>query len=143
MATNAENSRSRGARGALLLAATVAIAAGIVLALAHVTRSAIKHNANAELLAQIESLLPPGSFDNDLLLDRIDMTAPDLLGTAAPVRVLRARRGGQPAAAVMLLPGVQGYGGPIHLLVAVDFAEHDRRCCCSPMRFGLIEKSLA
>lgn len=120
MVMNAEHSRSRGTRGALLLVATVAVIAGIVLALADVTRSAIEHNANAELLMRIEALLPPKSFNNDVLLDRTDMTAPDLLGTTAPVRILRARLDGRPVAAVMLLPGMQGYGGPIYLLVAVD-----------------------
>lgn len=120
MATNADTPHSAGARAALLLAAVTAIVAIIVLALAHATRSSIEKNLNAELMTQIQALLPPGSFDNDLLLDRIDMSAPDLLGTPAPIRILRARHNGRPVAAVMLPPGVQGYGGPIYLMVAVD-----------------------
>lgn len=120
MATNADTPRTTGARDAILLAVVTALVAVIVYALAHVTRSAIENNNNAELMSQIHALLPPDAFDNDLLLDRIEMSAPDLLGTPAPIRILRARRGGQPVAAVMLPPGVQGYGGPIYLMVAVD-----------------------
>jgi electron transport complex protein RnfG len=120
MATNADKLKGSGARAALLLAAVTAIVTVAVFGIAQLTRSAIENNTNAELMAQIESLLPPGSFDNDLLLDRIDMHAPDLLGTPAPIRILRARLGGEPVAAVMLTPGMQGYGGPIHLIVAVD-----------------------
>lgn len=119
MVTNADTPRA-GARDAILLAAVTAIMALVVLALAHLTHSAIENNSNAELMAQIHALLPPNSFDNDLLLDRIDMSAPDLLGTPAPVRILRARHGGEPVAAILLTPGVQGYGGPIYLIVAID-----------------------
>ncbi|HKQ83807.1 MAG TPA: RnfABCDGE type electron transport complex subunit G [Steroidobacteraceae bacterium] len=120
MATNADTPRPNSARDTLLLVAVTAVMAAVVLGFAQLTRSAIENNSNAELMAQIEALLPPGSYDNDLLLDRADMSAPDLLGTPAPIRVLRARRNGQPVAAILLTPGVQGYGGPIYLIVAVD-----------------------
>jgi electron transport complex protein RnfG len=120
MATNADNAGRRGARDAILLAIVTGVVAAIVLALAQHTRTRIEHNSNAELLAQINALLPPNSYDNDVLLDRIQMSAPDFLGTSAPFRIHRARRNGAPVAAVLLLPGVQGYGGPIFLLVAID-----------------------
>ena len=57
MATNADTPHRTGARDALLLAVVTAIMAGIVLALANFTRSAIENNTNAELMAQIEALL--------------------------------------------------------------------------------------
>jgi electron transport complex protein RnfG len=117
MATNADTA---GTRDVLLLTAVTAIVVAVVLGIGHFTRSPIENNSNSELMDQIKALLPPGSWDNDLLLDRVDMTAPDLLGTPAPIRILRARRNGQPTAAVLLPPGVQGYGGPIYLIVAVD-----------------------
>jgi Na+-translocating ferredoxin:NAD+ oxidoreductase subunit G len=120
MATNADHTASASARDALLLGAITAVVLAIVAGVAQLTRSAIENNSNAQLMSQVQSLLPPDSYDNDLLLDRVELSAPDLLGTTAPMRVLRARRQGEPVAAIMLPPGVQGYGGPIRLIVAVD-----------------------
>lgn len=120
MATNADEPHARGLRDTLMLAAITASVAIAVFMLGNLTRSAIERSVNADVLARIDALLPPGTYDNDILLDRIEVSAPDLLATPAPIRILRARRNGQPAAAVLLPPGVQGYGGPISLMVAVD-----------------------
>jgi len=108
-------------RRAALFALLVALVVGALGTLYEVNRERIERNAEAWLARRIAAVLPQGSFDNDPLHDRIAVTSPDLLGTSQPVPVYRARLHGQPAAVVMLPYAPDGYGGPIRLLVAIDF----------------------
>jgi electron transport complex protein RnfG len=67
----------------------------------------------------IGTVLPPASYDNDLLADAIDLPATPALGTEAPSRIYRARKGGAPAALVLEAAAPDGYSGRIDLLIAV------------------------
>ncbi len=91
---------------------------------ASLTRERIAANEQAWIKQRLDALVAPDSHDNDLLTDSIAVTAPDLLGSAQPVRIYRARRGGAPVAAVIRPIAPDGYRGPIELLVAVG---HDGR----------------
>jgi electron transport complex protein RnfG len=74
--------------------ALAGIAATVVLILALVDRATearIARNERAWFLAQLNDLVPPGSYDNDLLEDRIFVTAPAAFGTRSAVPVYRAR----------------------------------------------------
>jgi len=107
-----------------LLAAGVLAALAVVvvttLALVHqATESQIERNARAWFLGQLHTLVPPDSYDNDLLTDRIFVTAPAALGTNRPMPVYRARHDSQPVAAILTTIAPDGYGGPIELMVAV------------------------
>lgn len=83
------------------------------------TAERIADNERAALQAKLEALVPAADVDNDMLEDVIRVEAPDKLG--APVtRVYRARRDGQPVAAVLSPVVTQGYSGPIQLVVAVS-----------------------
>jgi electron transport complex protein RnfG len=106
----------RLARWVLPLAAVAAALVALV-ALAAYTRARIEHNERAWFEAQLDSLIPSQMRDNDLLRDRIVLRIP--METNA-ITVYRARRAGQPVAAA-LHATTQGYGGPIELLVAVDY----------------------
>jgi electron transport complex protein RnfG len=93
-----------------------------VLALvASLTRERITANEQAWIKQRLDALVAPDSHDNDLLADSIAVTAPDLLGSAQPVRIYRARRGGAPVAAIIRPIAPDGYRGPIELLVAVGY----------------------
>jgi electron transport complex protein RnfG len=106
-------------RTALRLAAFTAGAAA-VLATAHwATREPIAASERRAQLAALSALLP-AQYDNDPLVDRIELLAPEGLGGDAPRTVWRARRGGEPAGAVLDVLAPDGYGGPIELLVGVD-----------------------
>jgi len=76
---------------------------------------------DAERRAEREALaivLPPDRHDNDPVADAVHVIAPAWLGLEnATVR--RARRAGEPVALVFDVEAPEGYGGPIHLLVAV------------------------
>jgi len=64
-------------------------------------------------------VLPAELYDNEPGLDRTMVLAPDLLGSDVPLPVYRARRQGEPAAAVITTIARQGYVGPIRLLVSI------------------------
>jgi electron transport complex protein RnfG len=73
------------------------------------------------LLRSIQTLIPPSRYDNDPYSDTISVQAPQLLGSRDPIPVYRARKDGQPVAAVMEPVAPDGYGGAIKLLVAIAY----------------------
>jgi Na+-translocating ferredoxin:NAD+ oxidoreductase subunit G len=107
------------AKPALTLALLAAALTAVIALVANVTRERIVHNEQAWIRQRLDALVAPATHDNDLLADSIAVTAPDLLGSAQPVRIYRARRAGAPVAAVIRAIAPDGYRGPIELLVAI------------------------
>jgi electron transport complex protein RnfG len=119
MDTRATETTRRTARAALALGAAVAVAVG-VLALVHEGTSArVAATERAQRLAYFDTLLGGARHDNDLLADRVLVHDPELLGTDERVPVYRARREGQPVAAIIASVAPDGYSGAIRLLVAI------------------------
>lgn len=86
------------------------------------TKPAIDASAEAEKLKLVGEVLPATLYDNPLLADYVDVAPRAELGLAAqddPVRLLRARRAGAPAALVFEAVAPDGYGGRIRLILAV------------------------
>jgi len=110
----------RGASAVVLIVIAVILAAALTF-VANVTRDRINHNAQAWIQVRLDALVPASLHDNDMLTDRIDVTAPDILGIPEPVAVYRARQHGQPVAAVIRTIAPDGYRGPIELLIAVNY----------------------
>src|SRR5688572_3780847 len=106
-------------RSAVSLAVIGAVATIVLTLLAQGTRERVARNESSWITQPLYSLLEPKSYDNDLLTDRITMTSRDLLGTSAPATIYRARRNGQPVAAIIQTAAPDGYRGPIELLVAI------------------------
>lgn len=106
-------------RAAGVLLAVIALLTGILIWLADRTETRIAANQQSNVSQAIDALLPRGSYDNDLLTDRIHVVAPDLLGTRQPVSIYRARRQGKPVAALLRPVAPDGYRGAIELLVAI------------------------
>jgi Na+-translocating ferredoxin:NAD+ oxidoreductase subunit G len=107
------------AKPALTLAVFAAVLTALLALVASLTHERIAANEQAWIKQRLDALVAPDSHDNDLLADSIAVTAPDLLGSAQPVRIYRARRGGAPVAAVIRPIAPDGYRGPIELLVAI------------------------
>lgn len=78
----------------------------------------IAANERAVLLRSLEAVMPAGGYDNDLLTDAITLQD-ERLGAGEPVTVYRARRQGQPVAAIATAIAPDGYNGRITLLVAI------------------------
>jgi electron transport complex protein RnfG len=111
--------RADMAKPVVTLALLAAALTAIVVVVASVTHDRIVHNEQAWIQQRLDALVAPATHDNDLLTDSIAVTAPDLLGTSQPVRIYRARKAGEPVAAVIRAIAPDGYRGPIELLVAV------------------------
>lgn len=111
-------------RNALIAAgvlAAFALGGTVLLSFAEVgTRERIDANERAALLDALAVLVDPARYDNDLLADTIEVTAPAALGTAEPVTVYRARSAGEPVAVVLTAVAPDGYSGPIRLLVGIN-----------------------
>ena len=114
----AETTRSMF-RAAAILAGFAVIGALLVAITWQSTEERIAENERAFLLRSLTDVLPDGAYDNAVHDDAITVTNPDLLGTDDPVTVYRARRDGQPVAAVLTPVAPGGYSGPIRLLVGV------------------------
>ncbi len=82
----------------------------------------IKIKKNAEL---IQKLMPQTNgnktYDNDLLKDKIEITALGDLGTSNPVPIYRARKGDQAVGMIILPMAPDGYNGMIKLAVSLDY----------------------
>lgn len=109
-------------RTGLVLALFAVIGTGIVAYTFEQSRGRIAANESAALLEKLQVLIPAAEHDNDMLADKIEVTGRALLGSMKPVTVYRARKAGQPVAAVFTpVVAPDGYSGPIKLLVAVQY----------------------
>lgn len=122
MANEPDNKRNLRLSALLALAAVAIASLGLLTWLAQQSRARIEHNERAWFEAQLSALIPPQLHDNDLLEDRIDLRMPNASQQTETMKVYRARRAGQPVAAAMHMTTPEGYGGPIELLIAVDYS---------------------
>jgi len=115
----ADEPRRRPLRAALTLAVAAAAAVGAVALVHDLAEPRIEANERAQRVARLAAVLGPAQYDNDLLGDVVYVRDPELLGTDERVPIHRARRGGQPVAALIETVAPDGYAGAIRLLVAV------------------------
>jgi electron transport complex protein RnfG len=106
--------------GWLLAAAALAGAGMLSMVHAHTTRM-IVDNERQDLLSSLNAVIPAQTYDNDILQDTEVLAAHDLLGTAEPSTVYRARKAGVPVAAALTAVAPNGYSGPIAMLVGIDY----------------------
>ncbi len=106
---------------AAAILAAFAVAGTSLVAFTHTaTKARIEANERETLLNTLQALVPPTSVDNNMVLDTLEISAPDQLG--APITtVYRGRLQGAPVAAVLTTMVPNGYSGPIKLLVAVRY----------------------
>jgi electron transport complex protein RnfG len=97
---------------------------GLVSVTHALTDERIAANQREAMLVKFRAIIPsePGSteplMDNDPLLDRIEVSNPDLLG-ADSTTVYRVRNDDEPVAVILNPVVPNGYAGPIRLLVSV------------------------
>lgn len=105
---------------ASLLGGFAIVGTAVVALTQHNTRDAIAENQRQYLLRTLDEVLPRDIYDNDPVHDTVAVRAKPLLGTSKDVVVYRARRGGEPVAAVLTPVAPDGYNGDIGLLVAIE-----------------------
>jgi len=106
--------------GVLVLGLFAVAATGLVVLVHTLTHERVIANERAAVLRSLFALVPQTQIDNDLYNDVVEVRDPELLGSSSPVKVFRARKSGQPVAAIFNVVAPDGYSGPIALLVAVD-----------------------
>lgn len=104
---------------ALILTGFAVVGTGLVVVTYSGTKDIIAEAQRAALEASLNQLVPADRYDNRVTEDRIDIVAPQWLGTDRPVTVYRARKNGQPVALFATPVAPDGYSGPIQLLVGI------------------------
>jgi len=104
---------------ALLLGIFAVLGTAVVSFTYDVTADTIAANERDYLLNNLHVIISADQYDNEIYSDTIQVTNPTLLGSKSPVTIYRARKGGQPVAAVLTPVAPNGYGGEIHLLVGI------------------------
>ncbi|QBZ83055.1 Electron transport complex subunit RsxG [Hydrogenovibrio crunogenus] len=106
-------------RAARLLSIYTVIGVGLLLLVKQLTDKPIQTAEKRVLLETINQLLPSEEYDNALLNDTTEVTAPKYLNTTDPVTVYRARKNGQPVALILTTHAPDGYNGDIKIMLAV------------------------
>ena len=104
-----------------LLALFAVVGTGLVAFTFEGTKERIADNERNALLANINQLLPRERYDNAIYEDRVYVIDRAQLGTPEPVTIYRARKQGQPVAAVLMPTAPDGYSGPIRLIVGINY----------------------
>lgn len=104
---------------ALLLALFGVAGAGLVALVFDNTEERIEANIRAQLLKSLNEIMPPDRYDNDIVNDTLEVWDASL-NPGAATTIYRARKNGQPVAAIFLVTAPGGYGGAIRLLVGIN-----------------------
>ncbi len=101
------------------LLATFAVVGVVLLNIVKMeTDDKIVENERASLMSRLMEVVDINSHDNDLLNDTIQLSA-KRLNSSKPVTVYRARKQGQPTAAIFVMSTSKGYKGTIQMVVGV------------------------
>jgi Na+-translocating ferredoxin:NAD+ oxidoreductase subunit G len=103
---------------AVALGAFSILGLGLVALISSATEDKIAMNERQSLLQGLKQLVPENLYDNDIVADHILIS--DLNShLKTPTAIYRARKNGQPIAAVITTIAPDGYSGDIKLLVGI------------------------
>ncbi|MDD5470507.1 MAG: electron transport complex subunit RsxG [Sideroxydans sp.] len=85
----------------------------------YLTRDTIAATVAQAKLKLVSQLLPPTSYDNDIMQDRHTVAADEMLGTEEATQAHIARRDGKPVAVILEAIAPDGYSGKIALIMAI------------------------
>ena len=111
-------------RTAAILFVFVIIFTGLLSGAYLWTKPAIEASATEEKMKLVNEVLPASEYDNALLSDTLSLPATPELGLAETSTLYRARKAGQPVAAIFEAVAPDGYAGKIRLIIAI---RHDGR----------------
>ena len=83
------------------------------------TYDPIAHSEEQEKLKLITQIVPPATYDNDIMKDTMQLAADALLGNEEPTVAYRGRLHNQPSIAVLQATAPDGYSGKIRLIIAI------------------------
>jgi electron transport complex protein RnfG len=106
-------------RTAAILFLFVVVFTGLLSAVYKSTRPIIEATAREERLRLLNEVLPAAAYDNDPVAEAVLLPPTAELGLKEPSTLYRARRAGQPVAAIFDAVAPDGYAGRIRLLIAI------------------------
>lgn len=104
---------------AALLAGFGALGTTLVVGTFELTKDQIEASEKANLLRNLNNILPAENYNNDLLASRLTVPADSLLGYDKPVTIYQAWKDKTPVAVAYPVIAHDGYNGDIHLLIAI------------------------
>lgn len=104
---------------ALTMLVFTVVFTGLMAGTYEATKEIIAASREQEKLRLINDVLPPASYDNQLLHDEFKLAAAPELGLPGGTTIWRARKDGRPVALVMEAVAPDGYAGNINLVLAV------------------------
>lgn len=105
--------------GAALLGSFAIFGSGLLAVIHDATKDTIAEKRREALLKSLNQVIDPALYDNALESDTISIDN-STLNADEPTIIYRARKNGQPTAAVMTVTAPDGYNGKIKMLVAVN-----------------------
>lgn len=109
---------------AVVLVLFTLVFTGLMAATYQATKPILAASAAAEKLKLINEILPPASYDNDLLADGIELPPLKELGASDTTKLYRARKNGQPVALVLEAVAPDGYAGRVAMVLAMTADGH-------------------
>lgn len=106
---------------AIILTLFAILGTGIVAVTNEVTKERRAEQQLRALLYSLNQVVDHKTYDNDLALDFIEVSDRALLGSMEPLRIYRARKAGNPVAAVVTAIAPDGYSGSIKLLAGIRY----------------------
>ena len=109
-------------RSSVLLGFIALLGTALLAGVNELTYERIVEQENLRIMRQLNEIVPVGSYNNDLLEDKIEIEDQAFFRHSAPVGVYRARMNGQAVAVMMMVTAPDGYNGDIRLLLGIDAA---------------------
>lgn len=107
-------------RSGFLLGLIALIGTSLLAGVNEMTHERILEQEKRRVLEQLNEIVPPESYNNNLLEDTIEVSDETYFRDPEPVIVYRARMHGEPVAALMRVTAPDGYNGDINLLIGID-----------------------
>ncbi len=107
-------------KNSLVLGLFAIATVGLVAVLQQATAGRIAASERAAQVRALSEILPPGSYDNQLLDNSIQLHDPLLLGSKSPQPAYIALKNGQPSAIILRATAPDGYSGAIQLLIGIQ-----------------------
>jgi len=104
---------------AILLAGFGGLGTGLVVATFEATKDQIEASEKANLLKNLNNILPADSYSNNLLDNELIVPDDSLLGNEGVTSVYQAWQGDKPVAVAFSIVAPDGYSGNIRLLIAI------------------------
>ena len=107
-------------RSGVLLGLIALLGTALLAGVNALTHDRILEQEKLRTMQQLNSVVAVGSYDNDLLTDKIELSNEAYFRHPEPVTVYRARMDDKPVAALMIVTAPDGYNGDIRILIAID-----------------------